>query len=162
MKSHEVLREVFKGSSPKQIADVTGLSLSMIYKWSEEVSETGSGATNPLDRIERMIKATDDPRLVQWLCEQAGGFFICNPAASRPQTDHLMPATNQILQDFANLLSVVAQAAADNNISKDEAQRIRVEWESLKSATEGFVKCCEEGNFRGVAQTAKEIERRHQ
>lgn len=161
MKSYEVLREVFKGSSPKQIADVTGLSLSMIYKWSEEVSETGSGATNPLDRIERIIRATDDPRLVQWICEQAGGFFINNPDNSWPQSDALIPATNQILQDFAGLLSVVAHAAADNRITAEEAKRIRTEWESLKSATEGFVKCCEEGNFRGVTETAKEIERRH-
>lgn len=161
VKSYEVLREVFKGSSPKQIADVTGLSLSMVYKWSEEVSETGSGATNPLDRIQKIIEATDDPRIVQWICEQAGGFFIKNPDSSWPQSDALIPATNQILQDFADLLSVVAHAAADNHISGEEAKRIRAEWESLKSATEGFVKCCEEGNFRGVAETAKEIELRH-
>ena len=56
---------------------------------------------------------------------------------------------------------MVAHAAADNHISGEEAKRIRAEWESLKSATEGFVKCCEEGNFRGVAETAKEIELRH-
>jgi len=161
VKSHEVLREVFKGSSPKQIADVTGLSLSMIYKWSEEVSETGSGATNPLDRIEKIIQATNDPRVPQWICEKAGGFFIKNPDASWPESDALIPATNQILQDFADLLSVVAHAAADNHISAEEAQRIRQEWESLKSAAEGFVKCCEEGNFAGVARTAREIEQRH-
>ncbi|MGB0582316.1 MAG: phage regulatory CII family protein [Limisphaerales bacterium] len=161
MKSHEVLREVFKGSSPKQIADVTGLSLSMIYKWSEEVSETGSGATNPLDRIAKIINATDDPRLVQWICERAGGFFIRNPDSSWPHEDALIPATNQILQDFANLLSVVAHAASDNHISKDEARRIRAEWEALKSVAEGFVNCCEEGNFRGVAEGAKRVEERH-
>lgn len=162
MKSHEVLRDVFKDSSPKQIADVTGLSLSMIYKWSESAEGTGSGATNPLDRIERILQATDDPRIVEWICERAGGFFIRNPEANWPHPESLIPATNQILQDFADLLAVIAHAAADNHISKDEAKRIRREWESLKSVAEGFVTCCEEGNFRGVNEAAKEVERRHQ
>ena len=161
MKSHEVLREVFKDSSPKQIADATGMSLSMVYKWSESAEGTGSGATNPLDRISRIIAATDDPRIVEWICEQAGGFFIRNPEANWPHPEALIPATNQILQDFADLLAVIAHAAGDNQISADEARRIRREWESLKSVAEGFVTCCEEGNFRGVSAAAKEVERRH-
>ena len=28
-----------------------------------------------------------------------------------------------------------------------EAEQIRARWEELKSVTEGFVACCEEGNF---------------
>lgn len=162
VKSHEVLREVFKDSSPKQIADVTGLSLSMVYKWSESAEGTGSGATNPLDRIARIIEATDDPRIVEWICEKAGGFFIRNPEANWSHPEALIPATNQILQDFADLLSVVAHAASDNKISPNEAKRIRREWESLKSVAEGFVTCCEEGNFRGVSEAAKQVERRNQ
>ena len=51
MKSHELLREVFATSNPKQIAEDLGLSLSMIYKWSEASGEGLSGTTNPLDRV---------------------------------------------------------------------------------------------------------------
>ena len=31
--------------------------------------------------------------------------------------------------------------------SSPEAKNIRARWEELKSVTEGFVACCEEGNF---------------
>jgi hypothetical protein len=147
MKSHELLREVFHEGNPKKIADDMGLSLSMIYKWAEAPTEGGSGATNPLDRVESLIKSTEDPRLVQWICERSGGFFIQNPKDHWAHPYYLIPATNQIVQEFADLLSVVAGAASDHHITKEEAKRIRKRWEQLKSVTEGFVHCCEEGNF---------------
>ena len=150
MKSHELLREVFEKCSPKQVASELGLSLSLVYKWAEPQEQTGSGTTNPLDRIEALIRCTGDTRMVQWLCEKSGGFFIKNPKAQWPHADFLIPATNQVLQEFADLLSVVATAASDNNITKAEAKNIRARWEELKCATEGFVRCCEEGNFAGI------------
>ena len=80
MHSHEILREVFKDGSVKQIAADLGLSISMIYKWAEPPEEgAGSGASNPLDRVEALIRSTNDPRLVQWISQRAGGFFINNP-----------------------------------------------------------------------------------
>jgi hypothetical protein len=51
------------------------------------------------------------------------------------------------VQEFADLLSVIAFAAADNQISPKEAESIRARWEELKSVTESFVACCETGNF---------------
>ena len=55
MQSHELLREVLQKTSAKQVAADLGLSLSMIYKWAEAAdTETSSGATNPLDRIEQI------------------------------------------------------------------------------------------------------------
>jgi hypothetical protein len=59
----------------------------------------------------------------------------------------LIPATNEIVQEFADLLAVIATAAADNQITTAEAKDIRGRWEELKSVTEGFVACCENGNF---------------
>ncbi|HAV61064.1 MAG TPA: hypothetical protein DCY13_01705 [Verrucomicrobiales bacterium] len=153
MQSHEILREVFKGSSPKQIAAELGVSLSMVYKWAESPEGEGSGATNPLDRIHAMIRVTGDRRLVQWLCEKAGGFFIQNPKEKHPHPEFLIPATNGIVQEFADLLSVIAVAAADNHISKQESKDIRRRWEELKSVTECFVRCCEEGNFSKLRDT---------
>lgn len=150
MRSHEVLKEVFDKCSPKQIAAEMGLSLSMIYKWAEPTEETGSGAANPLDRIEALLRCTQDTRIAQWICERAGGFFVRNPKARWPHPFYLMPATNQIVQEFADLLSVVANAAVDDHISRDEAKMIRSRWEDLKSVTEGFVRCCEDGNFARI------------
>jgi hypothetical protein len=145
MQSHELLREIFDKRKPKEIAADLGLSPSMIYKWGEP-NKAGSGTGNPLDRIEALLNSTGDHRLVQWLCERAGGFFISNPKnTSHPH--HLIPVTNQIVQEFAGLLHLIAAAAADEQVSPQEAGRIRARWEELKSVTEGFVVACEQGDF---------------
>ena len=148
MQSHELLREVFQKCSPKQVASELGLSLSMIYKWAEPPDPAaGSGSTNPLDRIESLLRCSKDPRLIQWICQRAGGFFILNPKTNKAHPSYLIPATNEIVQEFADLLAVIATAAADNQITREESRQIRARWEELKSVTEGFVTCCEEGNF---------------
>ena len=154
MQSHELLREVLQKNSAKQIAAELGLSLSMIYKWAEPDDGSGSGAANPLDRIHALVRCTNDTQIVHWLCERAGGFFIKNPKATGPHAIHLMPATNEIVQEFADLLAVIATAATDNQITRSEARGIRARWEELKSVTEGFVRCCEEGNFQPMKEVA--------
>ena len=60
----------------------------------------------------------------------------------------LGPATSKVVKQFADLLSTVADAASDSRISTREARRIRKEWENLKRVAEGYVKNCEEGNFK--------------
>ena len=157
MNSHDLLREVFKDGNPKQIAEDLGLSLSMIYKWAEPVGKTGSGATNPLDRVQDLIESTQDERIAQWISEKGGGFFIRNPKTTHPHPDYLIPATNRIVQEFADLLSVVACAAGDDFINEDEAKHIRDRWEQLKSVTESFVHCCELGNFSSLRKEAENL-----
>ncbi len=147
MESHELLKELLKDTSAKQICADMGLSLSLIYKWAEPPSDdSGSGSSNPLDRVKQLIDSTDDDRVARWVAEQAGGFFISNPAALR-DSEELVPATNDIVQQFANMLGVIAAAAADQQITDLEAKRIRAQWEGLKSVTEGFVQAAEAGNF---------------
>jgi len=150
MQSHELLKELLQKISAKQVSSELGLSLSLIYKWAEPAAE-GSGASNPLDRLEQLLKLSGDRRLAQWVCERAGGFFIANPKTN-PQAVHLIPATNMIVEEFADMLAVIARAATDNTITKKEANDIRGRWEDLKSVTEGFVRCCEAGNFGPVHQ----------
>lgn len=154
MQSYELLREVFENKTPKQVAADLGLSLSMVYKWAEPPNHAaGSGTGNPLDRIEALLQSTGDHRLVQWICQRAGGFFILNPK-NTPHPHYLIPATNQIVQEFADLLAVIAKATADDKITQPEAKEIRARWEELKTVTEGFVACCEEGNFSGIRNHA--------
>lgn len=148
MESHEVLRDVLKTTSAKQIASDLGLSLSLIYKWAEPPSE-GSGANNPLDRVGQLIASTGDARLAQWICEQSEGFFIRNPESLK-HTGQLIPLTNDIVQDFAGMLATIATSSADNVITEEEARTIRERWERLKSVTEGFVRAAESGNFKAV------------
>ncbi|HEY3861904.1 MAG TPA: phage regulatory CII family protein [Verrucomicrobiae bacterium] len=149
MESHELLREVFQKVSPKQAASEMGLSLSMIYKWAEPPSSS-SGAVNPLDRIAALIRCSGDPSIVQWVCHKAGGFYVRNARGEHPHPLQLVPAMNSVVQEFADVLSVMAAAAADNQITGAEAKSIRARWENLKSVTEQFVQCCEEGNFRDL------------
>ena len=149
MESHELLREVFQKVSPKQAAAETGLSLSMIYKWAEPPA-SASGAANPLDRVAALVRCSGDHRIVQWICHEAGGFYIKNPSAQSPHPLHLVPAMNSVVQEFADLLSVMAGAASDSRITPAEATSIRARWEELKTVTEEFVQCCEEGNFQDI------------
>jgi len=145
MESHELLREVFEKKAAKEISDDLHLSTSMVYKWAQPAANEG-GIGNPLDRIEALYQSTGDHRIIQWICQRAGGFFILNPNKI-PHPDFLIPAANQIIQEFADLLQVVATAAADNQITPPETKQIRARWEDLKSVTEGFVASCENGNF---------------
>ncbi len=147
MQSHEVLRETFQKCSAKQIAADLDLSLSLVYKWAEAPGPDGQPTGNPLERVAALHRSTQDEQILQWLCQQGGGFFIRNPKTHLAHPDFLIPATNGIVQEFADLLAVIATAAADNQITPKESKTIRARWEELKSVTETFVACCEHGNF---------------
>ncbi len=145
MDSHEVFKKALKKVSAKQVASELNVSLSLVYKWAESKAD-GSGAANPLDRIEALVRLTGDPTPVQWLCERSGGFFMKNPEGV-PHALSLIPATNRIVQEFADLLGEIAKTSADHTITREEAKAIRARWEPLKSVTEGFVKSAEAGKF---------------
>src|SRR5580692_10336025 len=133
MESHELLREIFDKKAPKEVSADLELSTSMIYKWAQPPGDAaGSGVENPLDRIEALYQSTGDHRLVQWICQRAGGFFILNPK-NTPHPHSLIPVTNQIVQEFADLLHVIATATANEKISPAEAREIRARWEELKT-----------------------------
>lgn len=155
MDSHEVMKELLKKTGAKQVASELGLSLSLIYKWAEPPEEgTGSGAGNPLDRVGQLIRLTGDVRLAQWVCERAGGFYIRNPKNLAPGRA-LIPITNDIVQEFADMLATIAISSSDSVITAEEAKKIRARWEELKSVTEGFVQAAEIGNFGPPAEPRK-------
>jgi hypothetical protein len=147
MESYEIFKEAFKRSSPKAIASELGVSLSLVYKWAQEQSETGSGSRNPLDRLLEIIRLTEEPRIIEWLCEKSDGYFVRNPPSSCEKGFEVLPATNEIVAQFSELLSQISQAALDSSITLDEAKDIRSQWDRLKCYGEGFVRCCEEGDF---------------
>lgn len=156
MQSYELLKEVLKTTSAKQIASDLSLSLSLIYKWAEKPEpDAGGTGANPIERVDQLIQCTRDPRIIHWLCQRSGGFFIKNPKQHLSHPEFLIPATNEIVQDFADLLAVIAAAAGDNRIDGNEAKVIRKRWEDLKTVTETFVACCEQGNFNGIRESAK-------
>ncbi|AHF89331.1 hypothetical protein OpiT1DRAFT_00549 [Opitutaceae bacterium TAV1] len=146
--AHEVLKEVLKHTSAKQVAADLGVSLSLVYKWAEVPAgaSAGSGSFSPLERVGQLIRSTGDVRIARWVCQQAGGFFIQN-AERRPVPELLAPATSGIVQEFADMLALIAAASADQKVTPEEAASIRKRWEQLKSATEGYVRAAETGTF---------------
>ena len=150
MESHEVLRKAFEQTSPKQIASELGVSLSLVYKWAQPNSDLGSGSRNPLDRVLELVGQTGDTALVEWLAHRCGGYFVQNPKSSCEKGYEVVPATQEIVQQFAGLLTVISMAARDHTITEEESDEIRQVWDGLKSYCEGFVRCCEEGDFEQI------------
>ncbi len=146
LESHEVLREAILKYGPKNVAAALGVSLSQTYKWTQPMDNGRSGSANPLDRAAELLRVLDDTSLIQWLCHQAGGFYVADPSGSAEKRE-LLPATNEIIQEFAEMLGVIAAAGANGRISRTEARQVRLRWEELKTVTEGFVNMCEAGHF---------------
>lgn len=147
MNAHEVIRQAIKKSSAKQIAAALGVSQSLVYKWTEANPATDGAVANPLERVAQLYELSGEEDLLQWLCQRAGGYFVRNPPSVKKTDMEVVPVTQKIVQQFADLLGTIGAAAADRTISPNEATLIRDVWDELKSHTEGFVKCCEKGDF---------------
>jgi hypothetical protein len=158
MESYEVLRKMFEQVSPKAIAAELGLSLSLVYKWAENPAASAAGNRNPLDRVAQLVELSQDEAIVEWLCQQAGGCFLRNPESSSKKGYEVLPATHEIISQFSQMLNKISVAALDNSISREEASQIRDSWDRLKSYAEGFVRCCEEGDFDQLRRIPKPSE----
>lgn len=158
MKSHEVIRQAVEEPGVKAVAAALKLSPALVYKWCEPTADDGdseqSGAKNPLDRTRELYAITKDIRLVRYLCNEAGGFFVVNPnpEVRKELKQRLFSETQGIVRDFSALLGEITQALKDDdNIDSVEAESIRQHWEELKSMVERFVIACERGHFRDKA-----------
>lgn len=158
MESHEVLRRAFAKTSPKAVAADLGISLSLVYKWAEKQSDDGSGSRNPLDRLMKIVELSGDLGVIEWLCQQTGGYFVRNPQSHCEKGYQVLPATNEIIGQFSVLLQQISAAALDHSISAKEAREIRECWDKLKSYAEGFVRCCEEGDYDQMLHIPKPSE----
>jgi hypothetical protein len=150
MDSYEVVREALEQESPKAVAQAMGVSLSLVYKWAQPPEQ--GGAVNPLDRADQLRTATGDARIVEWLCQRADGYFVRNPESMCERGYEVLPATQGLVQKFASLLASISQAASDNHICDNEAAQIRGVWDELKAHAEGFVRCCEEGDYAKLVE----------
>ncbi len=152
MNSWEVLREATERVGVKAVAAKLRLSTALIYKWCQEPSSldpNASGAHNPLDRLRVLVEVTGDPRLVNWVCNASGGFFVPSPKIERGDRDEqLLGTTQQVVHDFGELLSDISRSIEnDGLITAEEAESIRRSWEQLKMHAEHFVVACERGVY---------------
>jgi len=154
MKSHEVIRQAVDEPGVKAVAAALKISAALIYKWCEPIYDATapdqSGAKNPLDRVIDLHRITKDERIVRWICNEAGGFFVQNPLTDSKQSrdEVLFQQTRNMMRDFSELLDAVSGAHAnDGRIDAKESDVIRQRWEDLKALAERFVVSCEKGRF---------------
>ena len=150
-KSHEVLKRAITQCGAKSVASDMGLSQSMIYKWCQPSGEeTSSGAENPLDRLLEICRLTSDDSMIDWLCQQTNSFRVKNPPVDPPADieQSVLNNTQSILKEFSEVLEAVTESYAhEQRIDLEESERIRKEWDELKSVAEQFVCACEQGVF---------------
>ena len=154
MKSHEVIRHAVAEPGVKQVASALKVSAALVYKWCEPPAEKDdpeqSGARNPLDRVRDLYLQTRDIRLVRFLCNEAGGFFVSNPVPDIRRTvdEQIYDETTRMFREFSELLDAIsASVANDPYVDADEADLIRDKWEDLKAVLERFVLSCERGHY---------------
>ncbi len=153
MHSHEMLREAADGIGVKALAAKLRLSPALIYKWCQQADPKdpdASGARKPLDRLRDIVSATGSTDVVNWLCHEAGGFYVSNPRVPQADIDtELLVNTQRLVEEFSRLLSTVTRSIEDDGrIDPTEADRIRRAWEKLKGTAETFTVACERGVFR--------------
>jgi len=155
MKSYDVIRQAVDEPGVKAVAAALKVSAALVYKWCEPPAQADdpdqSGAKNPLDRAKELYQLTKDIRLVRWLCNEAGGFYMANPTVESPSNhdENIFAETRSMVREFSELLdAVTASYEGDRTIDVDEADKIRQRWEDLKACVERFVVSCERGLYR--------------
>jgi len=154
MKSYEVIQKAVDEPGVKSVAAALKVSQALIYKWCEPPADSDdpdqSGAKNPLDRVREMYALTKDIRLVRWLCNEAGGFFVANPDPElrKSYDEAIFSETRDMVRDFSELLETITDSAESApGIVPEEADQIREKWEDLKACVERFVIACERGVY---------------
>ncbi len=152
MRSHEAIKHAADKVGVKSLAASLRLSQALIYKWCQESDPNDpdtSGARNPLDRLAEIVHATDDTKVVEWLCHQANGFYVPNaPTTNDDIPTQLLVNTQQLVNEFSQLLMTVTKSIEDDGeIEPSEAERIRQSWQQFKSTAEAFTLACEQGRF---------------
>lgn len=153
MRSYEVLKQAADTIGVKALAAELKLSTALVYKWcqpSNPDDPDASGARNPLDRLADIVRVTNDTEVANWLCHQAGGFFVPNPP--HPATENvareLLVNTQRMVTEFSQFLLTVTKSIEDDGlIEPAESDRIRDRWEHFKSTVEAFAVACERGVF---------------
>jgi hypothetical protein len=150
--THEVLKSAIDRAGPKRVARALDVSLSLVYKWTQEPrtkrNPAASGARNPLDKLVTVFHLSQDLDLIQHLCRIAGGYYTENPDMKNTRELSFVTATVTALNDFADLLQFAEKSLTDDGqIDSSESAKLRKHWDKLKGQLEHFIVSCEEGQF---------------
>ncbi len=140
MDSKEAMRRACENVGIKTVAEALGLSQTAIYNQINDENRK-----DILAKFVDFVNACGDDSPMVWACEQLNGMFIRNPEVT---VDHFQDANQCVsdtLREFSDVIKEISIALQDNRVTRDEADRIRKEWEELKLLLESFVLACEFG-----------------
>jgi len=129
-------------------AKALGLSVSSVAKWQEpSLDFSDSGAFNPLDRVETIIKTAlglgveHDMALapVHYLGEKFNFVTMLLPPRDREELPDISRQLHRVVTEFGHLLQESAEALEDGKISPAERKRIEREALHLYSALGLFI-----------------------
>src|SRR3954454_25249849 len=116
MKSYDVIQKAVDEPGVKAVAAALKVSQALVYKWCEPPADSKapdqSGAKNPLDRVREMYALTKDIRLISWLCNEAGGFFVANPDTEHRKSydEAIFGQRPDTVRDFPELLDTITES----------------------------------------------------
>lgn len=140
MNSKEAMRIACSNAGVKAVAASLGLSPTAIY------NQINDDAKNDiLQRFVDFVAACEDDTPIQWASEQLNGVFVKNPEITVDPEVILDDYVPNSLKEFSDVIKEISIAMKDNKVTKDEADKIRKEWEELKILLETFVLACEFG-----------------
>lgn len=130
MRSHEAIQAAISGRTSDH-AKALHLSFSSVTKWQEPCGDwSDSGSYNPVDRIETIIQTAQglqNPEALaplHYLCERFGVLAV--PIPKHDCTNLTMDMIGAV-KEFGDVAQEVTRAISDNEVSQDEARRIRRE-----------------------------------
>lgn len=146
MESHDIVKELLKRVPAKHVAQELGVSLSLVYKWAE-APIVGSGASNPLDRIEVITRLAGDMAPLEWLCDRFDGTFVKRPSEDVSTEDFVYRVSRIIIELGYVLGEFSGSGGVTQIVSPEKAKEIRLRWEKAKSTIESFLIAAEHGHF---------------
>ena len=134
MDSKEAMRVACKNVGIQEVANCLGLSKTALYN-----------QMNDPDRNDILYKfidfstACENDISIKWACEELGGIFVKNQDVegnSQQATEKCVPDS---MQEFTDVIREISKAFEDGKVSREEAERIRKEWEELKAILEAAI-----------------------
>ena len=141
MNSKEALKRACAGQGVKEIAESLHISPTAIYNQINDPDKN-----DILNRFVDFVNACGNDIPIEWVSEQLNGIFVRNPDIIVAKHDSMQPPyVPDALKEFSDVLLEISKAMEDENITQEEAERIRKEWDELKIVLERFVLACEFG-----------------
>jgi len=126
----------------------------LIYKWRAD-TETGSGTTNPLDRIEQLVRST----AMTASCSGSASAPAASSSATRRPSGRIHPTSSGDEPGGPGVRDLLRRrlVGGRQHVSSHEAQSIRAAGRT-EARDEAFVRCCEEGNSPALREASQPLQ----